>query len=484
MKALMRALCAAVPTLLLATAAYAQPASPEELAAAVARPSIVLVTVSWHGWVRDKQTGEVFGGTAGYDVRTTCTGAVIHPDGYVATASHCVHTGVDGGSSVLFEAAVGDLAKAGRIGDPAKAKQALAERALAEGAGPDLPVERRILVDRMVADGQRDSAPATVVDLVAPDDGDVAVLKVPRDHLPAIDIRPDAPPVGTPVLAVGYPAAAAGGIDENLEPSNKNGQISAHRTLRNRPFYEFSAAATNGMSGGPLVDNHGRVVGLVSQKSPGETQSFNFAAAATTLQGLLRDKGIRTDSPDRDYRAGLDEYFAGDLDAAIERFDAALDSAPTHVQAASYRRKAIEQGGSPGSGGTLLLILVIACGGITVAAAAMGFAGLAGRRRLLSTMDTPPYGFPIPPAPVQPAAIPPVVRLLPAALGDQPQHDSEGDTDKVDRRDLPLGDDQTDHQTRSRDTDVQPRPPLVGEPGPAQPDQGDDGEDRTERQGD
>ncbi|WP_433259824.1 trypsin-like peptidase domain-containing protein [Actinosynnema sp. CS-041913] len=370
--------------------AAAQPSSPEERAAAMARPGIVYISVTWHGWVRDKRTGEVFGGTAGYEVKTSCSGAVISPDGHVATASHCVHTGPLGGGGALFEAAIADLGRTGRVRDPAKARTEFAEHGLAEGANPDSPVDRLIQVERMEArDGEqvRDIAPATVVDLVAPADGDVAVLKVPRDHLPSMEIRQDQTPVGTPILAIGYPGSTNATVDPSLEPSNKNGQISARRTQSGRPFYEFSAAATHGMSGGPVVDMQGGIVGLVSQGSPGETQSFNFAASSQTLVDILKGKGIAVGvgQHDKDYRTGLDRYFEGDYDGAVEYFDAVLAGSPGHQQATEYRRLATDKGGQAGSSPTtLLVVFAVLCGGIAIATATAGTAIALTRRKRLA----------------------------------------------------------------------------------------------------
>jgi serine protease Do len=403
--------------------AIAQQAAPEEIAAAIARPAVVHVTVRWHGWVRDRLTGEVFGGATGYDATTSCAGAVVNPDGYVATVSRCVHTGLTGGSGALFDLAIADLAKAGRIGDAAKARQALADHALAEGAVPDTPVDRQIQVERALPDGQRDVAPATVVDLVAPTDGDVAVLKIPRDHLPAVEPRTDQAAAGTPVVAIGYPAAP----EPNLAPSNRNGQISAQRTVQGRPFYELSGGI-DGLTGGPVVDLRGRLVGLVSQ--PGD----HLAAAAQTLMDVLRDKGIEATLGvhDRNYRTGLDRYFAGDLDGAVEYFDAVLAAAPANAAAAEYRRMAIERGGAAGAGTTLLVTFAIACGGVAVlaAAAAAVLLGIGRRRRALSAMDTPPSGIP----------------SVPVGLGVQPEPDGQADPDKTEQRERAGEDDQTEYQ--------------------------------------
>ncbi|GAA1313046.1 serine protease [Saccharothrix xinjiangensis] len=455
-----------------APAHAAQPSSPEELAAAIARPAIVLITVEWHGWVRDKRTGEVFGGAGGYTAKTSCTGVVVSPDGHVATASHCVHTGPEGGAGALFGAAVEELAGLNRVVSREAAVRELAEHAVAEGAVPDRPVDRDIRVERMEATGDgpvRDVAPATVVDLVAPTDGDVAVLKVPRDRLPALEVRRDRTPVGTPVLAIGYPGSA---VDQSLEPSNKNGQVSARRTRDGRPFYEFSAAAAHGMSGGPVVDAEGRVVGLISQAAPGETQSFNFAAASETLVELVEGKGIAfgPGDHDRDYRTGLDRWFEGDHDGAVEAFDDVLAASPGHLQATEHRRLAVERGGRAGDD-AVLVVLALLFAGIAVGTGTAAAAIALTRRRAaagVSGVDAPAFGAP----------------ASPVGFGVQPQPRRDADTDQVQRREaLAAADDETEQQARPGRGGVQPGTPPAGEPGAAQPHQRQDadGGDQTER---
>lgn len=383
------------------TPAAAQEASPEEQAAAIARPAIVFVQSSWHGWVRDKRTGEVFGGAEGYQVTVSCSGAVINGDGYVATAGHCVDPGPNGGGGGLIDQAIADLAAAGRVRDQALGRKQFVENAVLEGAKPGSKPTRQIQVERSTGERTRDIAPATVVDLAAPTEGDIAVLKVPRSNLPAVTVGGDDVAVGAPILAIGYPASTDEATDPTSEPSSKNGQVSNHRSQDGHPFLEISAAVTHGMSGGPVIDMRGRVVGVISQLSPGETQSFNLAAAAKTLTGLLRGKGVEdTLGPtDRNYRTGLAAYFAGDYDTAVEYLDAVLGATPVHPQARRYRDLAVQRGGAV-SGDGLLTVLIVACGGVALAAGAAGIVlALRGRRqRLVAAMNapTPPYGFPSP----------------------------------------------------------------------------------------
>ncbi|HEX6360751.1 serine protease [Actinophytocola sp.] len=384
-------LCLAAPP------ASAQPASPEEQAAAIARPAIVFVETRWHGWVRDRRTGEVFGGAEGYRFTTSCSGAVINGDGYVSTASHCVDPGVDGGGGGLIDMAVAELAAVGRVRDPALAAQQLAENATLEGATEGSPIGRDIQVQRGTGNKDRDVAPARVVDLAPPTEGDVALLKVPRRGLPAIELVTGDVAVGTPVLAIGYPGSTGEATDPTLEPSSKNGQVSNQRSQDGHPFYEISAAVTHGMSGGPVVDMRGRIIGVVSQLSPGETQSFNLAASAETLAGLLRDANVddALGPNDRNYRTGLSAYFSDDYDRAVEYLDAVLDAAPGHPQASRYRTLAVEQGGAA-SGNGVLVVLAVVCAAVALLAGAGGIALMARRRRAFMAAPTPPYGIPIP----------------------------------------------------------------------------------------
>lgn len=391
-------LLSGVVTLVSATPAAAAPASPEERAAAITRPAVVFVEVDWHGWVRDPRTGEVFGGAEGYRATTSCSGVVVRQDGYVATAGHCVDPGPLGGGGVLIDLAVAELTELGRVRDPVKAAAQLAEHAVVEGAKPDSDLVRDVRVSRVVGTSDtpdRDIAPATVVDLLPPDAGDVAVLKMPRAGLPALVLAAeDDRPAGTPILAVGFPAAVDRATDPSTEPTNKNGQISSRRSIGGSPYYEISAAASEGMSGGPLIDMEGRVLGLVTAAPAGETQSFNLASASTSVLELLRGKGIepKPSVTDRNFTAGLAHYFDGDYAEAVEFFDAVLAASPDHRQAWEYRELAADQGGG---GLDLLVLLIIGCGAVAVLSAAAGTVLLVRRGRVFRDLPTPPFGIPV-----------------------------------------------------------------------------------------
>jgi serine protease Do len=421
---MIRALAIAAVTALVVTAtavapAAAEPASPEERAAAIARPAVVSVEVSWHGWVRDPRTGEVFGGPSGYSVTSRCSGVVVAENGYVATAAHCVDPGPAGGGGALVDLALTELTRFGRVGDLDQARAQLTDNAVVEGSTAGTPVRREVRVERVTGTFSRpehDVAPATVVDLLPTGDGDVAVLKIPRDRLAVVEVADeDALPAGTPVLAIGYPAAAEEATDPGTEPSNKNGQISTRRSVSGSPYYEISAAASPGMSGGPVVDMSGRVIGLVSAAPKGETQPFNLVTASSSIWKVLRgeDIGAAPTANDRNFVAGLDRYYDGDYPAAVEFFDAVLAATPSHRQAAEYRRLAAEHG----TGGLdVLLLLIIGCAAVAVGTAAAGVVLLRRGHRV----PTPPFGFPPPVQVMIPSPVPAPDSEQPTVPGSMP----------------------------------------------------------------
>jgi S1-C subfamily serine protease len=342
----------------------------QEHAAAIARPAVVVVEVRWQGWVRDPRTDEVFGGSDGYQVTSSCTGFAVHADGHLVTAGHCVDPGPQGVGAQLFGLVVQELAALGRAPDADRAMRELAEHAVVEGATDGSPVRREVYVHRGVThQGQprRDTLPAEVVAVAPVNEGDVAVLKVERGRLPALALADSGElPVGTPILAIGHAGSANRISDPTLEPSVQDGLISNRRTVADVPFYEVSAAATGGMSGGPVIDHAGRVVGLVSHGPAGETQPFNFVAAEATIRTVLAANHVshRLGPIDHNFQAGLERYFAGEHAAARTYFDAVLAASPIHQQAAEFRDRAAAGGEAPGPGRGWPLLGAVAAGGI------------------------------------------------------------------------------------------------------------------------
>ncbi len=132
---------------------------------------------------------------------------------------------------------------------------------------------------------------------VAPDK-DLAVLRVRSEQpLPTIPLRAELPRKGEAVVGFGAPL----GLDFTVS----QGIISALRTseeLRkvipemfgpstfapNTQWIQTTTPISPGNSGGPLVDEQGRVVG-VNTASRSDGQNLNFAVASTEIGSLLTD---------------------------------------------------------------------------------------------------------------------------------------------------------------------------------------------------
>ncbi len=322
-----------------------QQATPNERAAADVRPAIVYLTETFTAYVGDGK-GNYFNGGQPLEIDATCTGFGVNPDGYVATAGHCVDT--TSPSSDIRKDFVTEVAQSLVADDPGSSLDDTVDYGMAnwtvEGSTKGSPIDSSISVVSGSLDGGATgrSQPARLVDFRPFDQGDVALLKVETSDLPSILLATDADvQIGTPVLTVGYPASADAATDPTLEPSDKDGTVSSKKTVGAVPVYEVSSALTPGMSGGPTVDMQGRVLGINSFLINGEA-SFNFIAPSSGLTELLGRNGVKNEqgSEDRTYQDALNNYYAGHYSDAIAGFDKLLQVDPQHAQALQFRTAA------------------------------------------------------------------------------------------------------------------------------------------------
>jgi serine protease Do len=398
-----------------APAAAAQPAStPEERAAAITRPAVVYLEIEWEGWVRDKRDGQLWDNESVYFVNR-CTGFVVNEAGFIVTAGHCVDPGIEGAAPIFYEEIVRRYVEAGVI-DESQSEAALSEiseNSEVEGLAAGDPPTRNVYVQRGVAVSgltTGEAFPARVMDVTPVSGGDTALLKVDQDSMPAIALAEGEVPVGTEILAIGYPGSADDISDQTLEPSSKDGTISNLRTDNGIPVYETSAAMTGGMSGGPVVNMEGEGIGLVSRGPAEEPQAFNFAAPSSLILEMLARNGVTNQLSDIDtqYREGLDNYYDGQYSDAIENFDAVLAQSPAHQQAQEFRQQAVElrqtegDQGSDDGGMSGWWIAAIVAGALILLVIAAVLVALFLMMRARRRRATPPAGYPAPGAPTPP----------------------------------------------------------------------------------
>ncbi|WNO53349.1 S1 family peptidase [Stakelama saccharophila] len=130
-------------------------------------------------------------------------------------------------------------------------------------------------------------------------DRDLALIRFDGPPLPPLTLYGKPLPDGYPLVSLGYP----GNIDEATynslaqllmptEPARSTGILSSHRSQRGLDTLEHTAQIARGNSGGPLLDNCGRVVGVnraVTTAQEGDG-SFVISLAENELITFLREK--------------------------------------------------------------------------------------------------------------------------------------------------------------------------------------------------
>ncbi|WP_191991814.1 S1C family serine protease [Bacillus aerolatus] len=177
---------------------------------------------------------------------------------------------------------------------------------------------------------------------------DAAVLKIEGKNLPTL-------PLGNSetiadqdnIWVIGYPAAAESELlspDSSLESSMNAGQISAtsKKTEQGSPVIQLNAASTHGNSGGPVINEKGEVIGLLTFRGDTvngqEVQGFNFAVPVNTVKEFVNQAGAKNTSSrtDKLFKEGLILYWGGYYKNALEKFEAVERIFPNHSEVKQY----------------------------------------------------------------------------------------------------------------------------------------------------
>lgn len=116
--------------------------------------------------------------------------------------------------------------------------------------------------------------------------GDLALLNLPGKGYAPLPLGGGSPAEpGTEVYAIGTP------IDMMLSHSISKGIVSASRSAGRHTYLQTDVAVNRGNSGGPLLDQSGRVIGIVTLKAVGEdVEGLAFALSA---EDAKRELGLR-----------------------------------------------------------------------------------------------------------------------------------------------------------------------------------------------
>jgi len=340
---------------LLPVAAAAAPVKPSKttVISAYVGPSIVYVGITWKARVyeglNNRYMGDENGSEAGnavvFELPGHCTGYVVNPEGYIATAGHCLDP-KERLEDFKLMAAKWAVERNGAtnewyVGNPT------VEEVLDVGElRVDSVIEDRRNPDRAVTaswgteKGQGFNARVVSYQRLATT-GDAGLIKVESTGLQAIKLADSSDlENGTEIVSIGYPGKVDNVVDDDYSPSYKEGQISSKQTIGEGilTVYEVSTGMSGGMSGGPAVNLTGNVVGFNSFGATEETELFNFVGPTSMVKELLADAGVKNEIGElsENYNAGLDAYFAGDKDKAVKSLQAVIDEQPRHELAFKY----------------------------------------------------------------------------------------------------------------------------------------------------
>ena len=167
---------------------------------------------------------------------------------------------------------------------------------------------------------------------------DLALLKVDANDLPVLTLGDSGnAQIGDPVHILGFPGVVLShellNQSARVEASVTNGAISGFKQdVANNPVIQTDAPAAWGNSGGPAVNVHGEVTGVLTfvTLAPGPegsiVQGFNFIIPAAAVRDFVQGTEVTLDGRSR----FNDQWFAGLKDF----FDQSYRSAARHFRAA------------------------------------------------------------------------------------------------------------------------------------------------------
>lgn len=210
---------------------------------------------------------------------------------------------------------------------------------------------------------------------------DLALIQIAGGKLPVSTFFSGAVTDGQHVTAIGYPGnvdrAQGLGLDQIIQPLSpvkSSGNISTGRSSQSFDTILHTAPMGQGNSGGPLVDDCGRVLGVNSfgSLSNGNDAEFGFAVSNREIASFLRQAGVqfqRTPAPCRSIaeldaqEAARQQQLKADQDAKLSAADAAREKAWQKARDAAEQDIISGRENALAIAAVLLALAVLAAGG-------------------------------------------------------------------------------------------------------------------------
>lgn len=323
------------------------------------KPAVVIVTTKVAGEVRLACPGSTPQRVVPEPIQAHGTGFLVTADGYLVTNGHVVQPYYDPNESelrgTLLRQAIEQACVPRDLPEQRK-RMAVSSLIVRLAKSADVNVTKSLTVvlsnrDTFVADVKAYSPPlaerpgkqGTAGGGPALESGkDVAILKIDARNLPTVPLGDsDRVQLGQSVHLLGFPGVVMYHdlLDKRsaVEASITAGQISSvKRDARGAPVIQTDAAASWGNSGGPAIDDQGRVVGVLTfiSLTPDDTQAiqgFNFLVPANIVREFARTAGAALDAPspfNAVWHDAVDRFRRRDWVGAQAKLDAAARLVP------------------------------------------------------------------------------------------------------------------------------------------------------------
>lgn len=187
------------------------------------------------------------------------------------------------------------------------------------------------------------------------DGGDIAALQlIDADPMPTVPLATSAGELqgGHSVVAMGFPGSPARILRDGLtEPSSTFGHVSNVTSDGSSQVIQVDMNIENGMSGGPGLDEEGKVIGLISYSGLDQdgNRTHVYLRTADDIRSVLREVGVQPSRGEIDaaWNRAMEYYWAHHYSAALPLFKKVEDLQEGHLLASKYLRLAQAKAGGP-----------------------------------------------------------------------------------------------------------------------------------------
>ncbi|PAX51791.1 trypsin-like peptidase domain-containing protein [Brunnivagina elsteri] len=299
--------------------------SQANLVAEDVKPSVVRVAVGCKAKVYSPINGKIY---ELEQITSYGSGFFVNPNGYITTNAHVTKT--EDCQQIFQEDLAAQLSSDGQTLANVEAELKWIETK---------PIQLVYLPNQ-------EQLPFEIINsgAIAGEGKDISIIKINVINAPTLKLAESSQvKLLDSVTVVGYPGLVENSSlfnDESFyEASFTRGQVSAKKNLKDgTPILQITAPVPKGNSGGPVLNENGEVIGLVTF---GPDDNFTFLFTSNTIQEFLDSAKVNNQQGlvNQEYRQGLQLYRQGNYTQALQKFQVVKRLFPQHSEVKIYLDK-------------------------------------------------------------------------------------------------------------------------------------------------